>query len=255
MPSGSKRSANLGVAPTELTCSANAIEPQNTPSGNGRRCQTTSRGEALSSITARELSEAADLATGKLARLGWSHLAARIGGRIAQFDCNFETYGALREIILRPDGKQYHVESIGRVARGLARAGVVKHQRVFMGVKPTGAKYASARGTTNKTFNWRAVTEKNPLNRRQRRLARQQQAAVLRNAGALVPAPRCATTQRESGRPQHSVPPTPAAPADLAEVISKTSAALERSWSRQAAAERPGPVPLPSAAAERPPPD
>ncbi len=211
----------------------------------------------MSSVSARELSEAADLATGKLSRLGWSHLAANVGGRIAQFDCNFETYRALTEIILRPDGKRYHRESIGRVARALARAGVVKHERVFMGVVPTGAKYASARGTTNKTFNWRSVSEKNPLSRRQRRLARQQQAAVLRDAGALVPkAPSCPVRERDAASPRHSAsvtPRTPEAPADLAEVINATSRALERrGW---AAGEPTGPVPVRSSAAERPPPD
>lgn len=205
----------------------------------------------------REVREVADLASGKLTRLGWSRLAAVVGGRIAQFDCNFETYGDLQALILRPDGERYHRESIGRVVRALARAGVVHHQRVYMGVKPRGAKWASARGTTNKIFNWRAVAEKNPMSRRQQRKARQQQAIALRDAGKLVPVSRCAQRTQQPGAPRYSTPPTPstpaAPPADLAEAIEATTAALERrGW---AAGERPGPVPVRSSAAERPPPD
>lgn len=206
----------------------------------------------------REVREAADRAAGALSRLGWPRLASAIGGRIAQFDCNFETYTKLRRIILRPDGKAYHRESIGRVCRQLRNAGLVKSERVMMGAKMPGARHASARGTTLKTFNWRAIFEKNPMSRRQRRQARQQQAAVLRAAGELVPpAPRCHTRTQQPGSARYSASattaPAPAPPADLAEVIKATSAALERrGW---AADERPGPALVRSSAAERPPPD
>lgn len=216
------------------------------------------RGEALT-VSAREVREVADKASGALTRLGWPRLAAAVGGRVAQFDCNFETYTKLQATILRPDGKVYHRESIGRAVRQLRNAGLLKSERVFMGAKMPGAKFASARGTTLKTFNWRAVFERNPMSRRQRRLQRQQQAAVLRAAGELVPpVPRCAQRTHEPGSARHSAPatpPTPAAPADLAAVIGETRAALERRWSREAAGERPGPVPVRSSAAERPPPD
>lgn len=219
----------------------------------------------MTSVLAREVREAADRARGALLRLGWPRLAAAVGGRVAQFDCNWETYTNWRDgsrempPILRPDGKPYHRDSYGRAVRQLRNAGLVKHERIFMGAKPPGAKYATARGTTLKTFNWRAVFEKNPMSRRERRLARQRQAAVLRDAGALVPAaPTCATRPREHDRAHHSAPPvpaTPAPPADLAAVIGETSAALERRWSREAADDRPGPVLVRSSAAERPPPD
>jgi hypothetical protein len=216
----------------------------------------------LTSVLAREVRDAADRASGALIRLGWPTLAAAVAGRIAQFDCNWETYTAWRDgsrempPLLRPDGKPYHRDSYGRAVRQLRNAGIVKHERIFTGVKPTGAKYATARGTTLKTFNWRAVFEKNPMSRRERRLARQRQAVALRDAGALVPAaPHCAQRTRDHGAPQHSVPPTPAPPPDLAAVIGETSAALERRWSREAADERPGPVLVRSSAAERPPPD
>jgi hypothetical protein len=206
----------------------------------------------------RELGAAAERAAGALLRLGWSRLASLVAGQIARFDCNFETYRGIGNLIRRSDGKPYHTESIGRVVRDMARAGVVKHQRVMLGARPEGAKFASARGTTNKTFNWRAVTEKNPLSRRQRRLARQQQAAVLRDRGELVkPLPSC-ETQREASRPRYSARPelyTPAPPADLAQAMDTAARALERrGW---AAGERQaGPDPVRSSAArERPPPD
>ena len=249
-------SAILGGATAEATCRDQEIETRNPRSGNSRRGQTTSGGEALT-VDAREVREAADRASGALSRLGWPRLAATVGGRVAQFDCNFETYAGLQALIRRPDGKPYHRESIGRVVRQLRDAGLLKHERVFMGAKMPGAKYPSARGTTLKTFNWRAVFEKNPLSRRQRRIARQQQIALLRDAGQLVaPVPRCLTRTVETGRPRHSVPAPPAPPLDpeLAAVIGKARGAWE-SRRERAAAERPGPVPVPSAAAERPPPD
>lgn len=206
----------------------------------------------------REVREAADRAAGALARLGWSRLAALVGGRVAQFDCNFETDTKLQDVIKRPDGKRYHRESIGRVRRALRDAQLITSQRVFMGAKMPGAKYASARGTTVKTFNWRAVTEKNPMSRQQRRLARQAQAAALRAAGELVkPLPSCAAP-RDPSRPRYSAPPrtasTPAPPADLAAVMDTAARALERrGW---AAGEPAGPAPVRSSAApERPPPD
>ncbi len=208
-------------------------------------------------VPAREVREAADRAAGALTRLGWPRLAAAVGGRVAQFDFNFETYTKLQAIILRPDGKHYHRESIGRVVRQLRDHGMLKSERVFMGAKMPGAKYASARGTTIKTFNWRAVTEKNPMSRRQRRLARQSQAAVLRAAGELVPpVPRCAQRpQPQPGAPRYSAPAsTPPLDPELAKVIGEARAASERRYA-EPAGERPGPVPVRSSAVERPPPD
>lgn len=208
-------------------------------------------------LALREVREAADRAAGAVLRLGWSKLAALVAGRTAQFDCNFETDTKLQQVIRRPDGGVYHTESIARVRRALRDAGLITSDRVFMGQKMPGAKFASAHGTTVKRFNWRAVVEKNPMSRRQRRLARQQQAAALRSAGELVkPPPRSASPPTD--RPRYSAPPssaTPPPPADLAEAISAASAALERRGWARAADERTGPVPVRSSAVDRPPPD
>jgi hypothetical protein len=206
----------------------------------------------------RELEVISERAMGAMLRLGWPRLASLVAGQIARFDSNFETYRTISEVIERPDGKRYHLESVGRVVREMARAGLIQHGRVMLGQKPIGAKYASARGTTNKTFNWRAVAEKNPLNRRQRRRARQQQATALREAGELVkPLPTCAAP-RDPSRPRYSTPAkefTPAPPADLAEVMHATRRALERrGWT--AAGDNVEPASLRSPAARsRPPPD
>lgn len=218
-----------------------------------------SGGAALTSVL-REVREAADRAAGAVLRLGWPKLAALIAGRVAQFDCNFETDTKLQAVLRRPDGKPYHSESIARSRRQLRDAGLISSERVFMGAKMPRAKFASARGTTLKTFNWRLVVEKNPMSRRQRRIARQQQAAALRAAGELVPPPpRCATSPAEPGRARYSAPPTaapsPAPPADLAQAINEASAALERRGWESAAGDRTGPAPVRSSAVERPPPD
>jgi hypothetical protein len=203
----------------------------------------------------REVREAADRAAGALLRLGWPTLASLVGGRVAQFDCNFETDASMQSVLRRPDGKPYHRESIGRVRRQLRDAKLITSERVFMGAKMPGAKWPSARGSTVKTFNWRAVAEKNPMSRRQRRLARQQHAAALRASGELVkPLPSCAAP-RDPARPRYSAPATAAPPLDAA-----TAAVIEQArsaWERRAAAAggRNGLAPSRSSAAEKPPPD
>lgn len=209
----------------------------------------------------RDVREAADRAAGAVLRLGWSKLSALVAGRVAQFDCNFETDGKLREVIRRPDGAPYHRESIARVRRNLRDAGIISSERVFIGAQMPRAKFRSAHGTTLKAFNWPAVAEKNPLNRRQRRLARQRQNADARAAGAIVsPSELCVRPAATAGRARYSVPPTPAAaPAppldpETAALIGKARALSER-WNERAAGERTGPVPVRSSASERPPPD
>lgn len=202
------------------------------------------------------MSAIGDRASGALARLGWSRLAALVGGRVAEFDCNFETDSKLQDLIRRPDGKRYHRESIGRVRRGLRDAGMIKSERVFMGARMPGAKFASARGTTLKTFNWRGVSERNPLSRRQRRAARVAQCVALREAGELVkPLPSC-SRPRPVDEPRHSAPvrtPTPALSPDMAEAIREARQAVER---RDATAGvRNGLAPSRSSAVAKPPPD
>lgn len=137
------------------------------------------------------------LAIGELMRKGWSRLASLVGGHVASFgDVCYQTDTRLAEKLRRPDGRAYHPESIARVRRLLRDARVITSERVFVGAKLPNAKWRSSRGTTLKTFNWRAIEQKNPFSRRQQRQRRQEQAAATRATGDAVPA-----------KPRHIAPP------------------------------------------------
>jgi len=129
------------------------------------------------------------LAIGELTRKGWSRLAALVGGHVASFgDVCYQTDARLAEKLRKPNGRGgYHPESIARVRRKLRDAGVITSERVFVGAKLPNAKFRSSRGTTLKTFIWRAVEQKNPFSRREQRQRRQQQAAATRAVGDAVP--------------------------------------------------------------------
>jgi len=137
---------------------------------------------------------AARIATGELLRLGWSRLEALVGGYIASFGAVcWQTDARLCEVLRRPDGRPYHVESIARARRKLRDAGIITSLRVFVGGKIPSlkAKWTSSRGTTVKSFNWRAIEQKDPHTRRERRITRQEQARLSREAGELrTPGPR-----------------------------------------------------------------
>jgi hypothetical protein len=138
---------------------------------------------------------AADIARGRLLDRGWPRLASAVGGHVASFgDSCWQTDARLSEVLKRPDGRRYHPESIARARRQLRDAGILSSTRVFVGgLLPTSARHKrSSRGTTIKAFNWRAIEQKNPFSRRERRLKRQEQARELREAGELQkpPAPR-----------------------------------------------------------------
>jgi len=185
---------------------------------------------------------------------GATRLEALVGGHVASFgDTCWQTDGKLQESLRRPDGRRYHVESIARARRRLRDQGFISSVRVFMGAKIPGAKWRSARGTTLKAFNWRTIAQKNPFSRRERRRARQEQAAAAKAAGELVPArPRFSgvTTAIE---PTYRPPTSPLDP-DLAAVIETARSAHEQRQQRAAAA-RSGQVPGRAAAPDRPPPD
>jgi hypothetical protein len=150
------------------------------------------------------MDHAAKLAKGELLERRYSYLTAAVGGEIARYgESNWRTDRDTAEAIRMPNGRVPHRESVARVRRQLRDEGIISSQRVFVGGKlPTQAKYrTSSRGTTIKSFNWRAVDTKNPFSRRERRVARQVQAIELRKAGQLQKPPR--------DRPRHvAVVPT-----------------------------------------------
>jgi hypothetical protein len=149
------------------------------------------------------------LAIGALAKRGWPRLASLVAGQIASFgDSCWLTDARLGESIQRSDGRPYHTESIARVRRQLRDAKIIESTRVLPnGALPTQAKYGhSTRGTTIKRFNWAAIEQKNPFNRRERRNRRIEQAVTARAAGDIVrAAPKHAATgaivHREQSRP------------------------------------------------------
>jgi hypothetical protein len=199
---------------------------------------------------------AARIATGELARQGWPRLAALVGGHIASFgDVCWQTDARLSEELRRPDGRRYHPESIARSRRKLRDAKIITSERVFVGGKipSVKARWVSSRGTTVKTFNWLAIEQKNPFTRRERRIKRQEQARVSREAGEL----RTATPRYVSARAIVEQVRMPAPPLDpeLARIIGKVRTWTERCQERAAARLRSEHVSGPASAAERPPPE
>lgn len=201
--------------------------------------------------------------TGELLKRQWSRLAALFGGFVAKWgDGNFQTYGSIAALpeMRRPDGRPYHVESIGRVARRLAEEGVIESKRVHPGqaIPSVAAKHRSSHGVTLKRFRWEAIEQKNPFNRRERRQQRQAQAALLRERGELVGAP-----AREYGRPRYSAAPasSPSSP-PVSRATREPAARSEQASGRAAAppapmtrAETQAAIDAALAALERPPPD
>ena len=166
---------------------------------------------------------AAKLATGALAKNDWPKLASLVGGQIASFgESCWLTDARLRDLIKDEVGREYHPESIGRARRQLRDAKIIQCERVYPNGKlPTHAKYKrSTHGTTIKTFDWRAISEKNPFNRRERRLRRMEQAAAARELGEIVrDAPRHASVPALVHR---KPPPTP--PSELKEEFERQAA-------------------------------
>jgi len=200
--------------------------------------------------------QAARVATGELARQGWPRLASLVGGHIASFgDICWQTDARLSEEIRRPDGRRYHPESIARSRRKLRDAKIITSERVFVGGKIPSlkAKWTSSRGTTVKTFNWRAIDQKNPFSRSQQRLKRQEQARASREAGELrKPAPRHASA-RAIVEPVQM--PVPLLDPELARIIGEARTLTERRQERVAERARAEQVSVCTLAPERPPPE
>jgi len=199
---------------------------------------------------------AASVATGELARQGWARLPSLVGGSVASFGgvC-WQTDARLSEGFTRPDGRRYHPESVARARRQLRDAGIITSDRVFVGGKIPSlkAKFRSARGTTVKTFNWRAIEQKNPFGRHERRIKRQEQARVSREAGELrAPAPRYVAA-RAIVDPVRI--PTPLPDPEFERIIGELQTLSARRQAREMAGAGAGQVAGCALAPERPPPE
>jgi hypothetical protein len=199
---------------------------------------------------------AARIATGELARQGWPRLASLVGGEIASFGgvC-WQTDARLGQGISRPDGRRYHPESIARARRQLRDAKIITSERVFVGGKIPSlkAKFTSSRGTTVKTFNWRAIEQKNPFTRRERRVKRQEQARATREAGELRrPAARYVAVRAIVEPVRMAAPPLDP---ELARIIGEARTLAERRQERMAERARSEPASGCALASERAPPE
>ena len=167
----------------------------------------------------------------------------------------------------------------GRLTRGLAKAsraptvaaitrsqlrelgascatrGIITSDRVFVGGKIPSlkAKFRSARGTTVKAFNWRAIEQKNPFSRHERRIKRQEQARVSREAGELrAPAPRYVAA-RAIVDPVRV--PAPLPDPEFERIIGELQTLSARRQAREMAGAGAGQVAGCALAPERPPPE
>lgn len=195
---------------------------------------------------------------------GLTRLEAAYLGHVASWGgvC-WQTDATVQGELKRPDGKPYHRESIARARRFARDRGLLRSERIFMGGKipDPRAKFSSARGTTFNVVQWRQLGIKNPMSRAESRRKRMELAARDRNAAVLqrrqemrqqVDYERSVT----GGLRASTTPPPASRPQGLdAETLGYIERAQRPRPSRQTAPERSGPVPGPSGAAERGPPE
>jgi hypothetical protein len=100
-----------------------------------------------------------------------AQLVARFGTH-GEDGC-FNTNDELREVLKRPDGRQYHRESIGRVRRQGALEGLWSHRRIPPGRKPNKlAERRTSHGTALNVLNWSGLFRRRPpLRGEQRKVA------------------------------------------------------------------------------------
>lgn len=191
---------------------------------------------------------AAEVAARAFLAAGATLLGVKLAAYVASFGgVNWQTDVTVQRAIVRPDGKPYHVESIGRVRRELDRRGWFRSLRVHPGQRPHDkAKFTSSHGTTAKSIIWSALGVRNPMRRGDRVRARASQEK--------------ADKPELSARPRYSAPapleresrPVPGLPADLQRAIERAERSLEESGRFLS---RPRLAPVPSSPSGADPPD
>lgn len=188
------------------------------------RSPSTRAGRASDKAKIGSCDHAAEVAARAFLAAGATLLGVKLAAYVASFGgVNWQTDVTIGRSIARPDGRPYHVESIGRVRRELARRGLLRSRRVMPGEVPhERAKFSSSHGTTAKSIAWRELGVRNPLARGARRRAQ-----ALQDKTADKPT--------LSARPRYTAPaphvggsrPVPALPADLAAAIERAEHSLE----------------------------
>jgi hypothetical protein len=184
-----------------------------------------------------ERGRAAADATARCGRKGLSVLIARI---IASFpwEC-YLTYEKIASRLAKWFGRVPHRESVGRILRALANAGLVKHRRIGPGGRLPGAgTKTSSHGTTANDFLFSAMGERDPIAKRLRARLRhdiRQSAAAIcwqPEAQAFPSKPRFISTavvskQRKSEL-EHVAPEIAEMAADLEEFFAEQDALADQ---------------------------
>lgn len=169
---------------------------------------------------------AAAKTTEALLNKGQSKLKALLGGKVAAYGDNcFRTYRQLAAEV------GCHPESAGRAWRQLVADGFGVHKRIFPGQKPTGARWRTRQGTTDKRIRFgedKPIGIAHPMTRGEARRARQRQG---RPPAPLGPSPD--ERLRATAAPRHSsAAATAPLPPELASVVAAYERAMETQWDR-----------------------
>lgn len=111
-----------------------------------------------------------DIAAGAAARCGATALEALIVGHTAAHGAHcWLTDERQAELIVQRNGRKPHPRSVARARRNASAKGFLAVERVYPNQRPSGARYRSSFGTTNKAVNFRALKTRDPMTRGQLR--------------------------------------------------------------------------------------
>src|SRR5207244_1228240 len=125
--------------------------------------------DGRSDLNAGTCERASEVVAAAVLKRGATNLETKLAGLVASFGHNcWLTDRASRECVRRWDGRMYHVGSIARSRRRLARLGVIESKRIFPTQRlPSGKR--SSQGTTNKRIRREALGVRCPLTRPEQR--------------------------------------------------------------------------------------
>jgi len=158
---------------------------------------------------------------------GATNLEARLLGYCASYGgSNWSTDATRAAEILRPDGRNYHRESIARARRSLARAGFIRSVRVLPLQKPRGARWTSSHGCAQVFVRWSTLGVTPPPKRLRREAEKRQDTLSPRHISSVIVRPITPPTPTKPTKPRNSDPVMDAA-------LEKLREALEPKWLRR----------------------